>query len=82
MKPMRARLDKNGRIVLPAACRKALGLRPGDVVTIRVEDCEARVVPLDESIRRMQEMVRRYAPSEGLVSDELIRERRAEAARE
>lgn len=82
MKPMRARLDKNGRIVLPAACRKALGLHPGDVVTIRVEDCEARVVPLDESIRRVQAIVRQHFGPGRSLSDELIAERRAEAERE
>ena len=82
MRPTHARIDQNGRVLIPAEARRALGLRPGDAVVIQVEDGEARIFSLDEAIRRAQELVRKYVPPGRSLSDELIAERRAEAERE
>ena len=38
-------VSKKGQIVLPAAVRKALGLKPGMRVDIRVEGKGARITP-------------------------------------
>ncbi len=75
-----------GRIVLPAAFRKALGVTTGDTLTIDLEGTELRVrsakAERAAAIRRLQEYVATLPPSDMLASDELIAERRAEAARE
>ena len=42
MMQARARINANGRVVIPAAVRKALDLRPGDDLIMRVEDGELR----------------------------------------
>jgi len=78
----RVRVDKAGRILIPAAQRKALGLHPGDDVVIVVEDGEARILSRLASIRRAQALIRPYLPKDRSLADELIAERRAEAARE
>ncbi|MDP8924261.1 MAG: AbrB/MazE/SpoVT family DNA-binding domain-containing protein [Chloroflexota bacterium] len=82
MKRATTRVTSGGRVVIPAEYRKALGLQTGDEVTIHLEDGELRIRSIDAGIRRAQELVRHFvAPDRSLV-DELIEERRAEAARE
>ncbi len=78
----KARLTQGGRIVIPAAYRKALGLNVGDEVILRLDDGELRLFTRLQAIRRAQELMRRYIPDDRSLVDELIAERRAEAARE
>jgi AbrB family looped-hinge helix DNA binding protein len=82
MEQVRARIGEGGRIVIPAEYRKALGMEVGDVVFIRLEDNEVRIRTPYEAIRRAQEWVRSFIPEGRSLVDELIAERRAEAARE
>ena len=81
-KVVRTRLSEGGRIVIPAEFREALGLAVGDEVRLRLDDGEIRIFTLDHAIRQAQELVRRYVPEGVSLVDELIAERRAEAARE
>jgi bifunctional DNA-binding transcriptional regulator/antitoxin component of YhaV-PrlF toxin-antitoxin module len=69
-------------VALPAEFRKALGVGVGDSVVIELKDGELRLRSLDATIKRAQEMVRKYVPDGASLADELIRERREEAARE
>ncbi|GGE02716.1 hypothetical protein GCM10011390_21970 [Aureimonas endophytica] len=73
----------NGRMNLPSAIRSKLELEgTGKVVFIEKENGEIEVTTLRRSLKRAQDLVRQYIPNgEGIV-DELIAERRAEAARE
>ena len=78
----RMRVNQNGRVVIPASFRKALGINVGDEVVLRIEDDELRITTLRRRIQRAQESVRRYVkPGESLV-DELIAERREAAKHE
>ena len=79
---IRTTVGEGGRIVIPAEFRKALGLKAGDVVMLGLADDELRLVSLRDAIRRTQEMVRRSNPEGRSLVDELIAERRREAARE
>ena len=82
MTTTRVKVAEGGRIVIPAEYRKRLGVQVGDNVILQLDDGEIRLFTVREAIRRAQEMVRRYV-SEGVsLADELIAERRAEAARE
>ena len=82
MEQTATKLDRHGRIVIPAEYRRALGLREGDPVMVQLDDGELRVLTRAQAIRRAQEIVAKYiSPGRSLV-DELIAERRAEAARE
>lgn len=70
-----------GRLVIPAALRKALGLKPGDRLIARQEG-ESLVLERREAIgKRLQDRFR-HIPKEVSLVDELIAERRAEAAKE
>ena len=82
MTSIKTKIGKGGRIVVPAKYRKALDLKPGDDVILVLEDGEVRITTLPRVIQRAQEIVRRYIPEGRSLVDELIRERRDEAARE
>lgn len=76
----RMRVNQNGRVVIPASFRKALGIRIGDELVLRIEDDELRITTLKRRLQQAQRLVRsRVKPGKSLV-DELIEERR-EAAR-
>jgi len=77
-----ARVNENGRIVIPADIRKAMGLKPGDSVVMRLEDGVLMIESHLARIRRIQEEFKRYAKPGVLMSDELIADRREEARRE
>lgn len=77
-----SRINENGRVVIPAELRKALDIKAGDELVFRIEDDELRVTSLRQAIRRAQRLVRKYVPEGVSLSDELIRDRRAEAERE
>lgn len=77
-----ARLDAQGRIVIPASVRHALGLKPGDSVALRVVDGEVRMTSREAGIERARAAVAALNLGRRSLVDELIDERRAEAARE
>ena len=69
-----------GRVVVPAPMRKALGFRPGDTLVARVED-DHLVIEKPESVeRRIRDRFRRSRSRS--LADELVAERREEARRE
>lgn len=76
----RVRINENGRVVIPAAFRKALGIRRGDEVVLRIEDDELRITTLQRRIARARRLVRKHVKPGTSLVDELIAERR-EAAR-
>ena len=78
----RMRINENGRIVIPASYRKALGVKTGDEIILRVEDDELRITTMKRRIERAQRIVRKYVKPGVSLSDELIAERREEAKRE
>ncbi len=82
MEQTATKVDRQGRIVIPAEYRRALGLREGDPVTVQLDDGELRILTRAQAIRRAQEILAPYLAGKPSPVDELIAERRAEAARE
>jgi len=82
MEETRMRINENGRIVIPSSFRKALGIRTGDEVVLRLEDDEMRITTLRRRIQRAQEHARRYVKPGTSLVDELIAERREAAKHE
>ncbi len=77
---IRLRLDKGGRVVIPASFRKALGINVGDEVVMRIEGDELRITTLKRRLERAQTLVRKHMKPGTSLVDELIAERR-EASR-
>ena len=76
------RIAPGGRVVIPAEFRKALGVEIGDDMVIELTGDELRLRSFDAVLKRVQETVRQYVPEGVPLADELIAERREEAARE
>jgi AbrB family looped-hinge helix DNA binding protein len=76
------RINENGRVVIPASYRKALGIKAGDKVILRMEDDELRITTMKRRIERAQRLVRKYVKPGVSLVDELIAERREAAKRE
>ena len=77
----KTKFGQGGRIVLPAEFRQALGVKVGDELILSLKDDEIHVFTRRAAIKRAQGMLKHIAPGRSL-ADELIQERRAEAARE
>ncbi|HEV2731391.1 MAG TPA: AbrB/MazE/SpoVT family DNA-binding domain-containing protein [Terriglobales bacterium] len=78
----RLRVNENGRVVIPAAFRKALGINAGDEIVLRLEDDELRITTLKRRLERAQRLVRKHVKPGTSLVDELIAERREAAKRE
>ena len=82
MNVRRGMLVSGGRLQVPADMRRALGLADGDGVVLRVVDGELHVTPARAVLAGVQARLRPYVPRGVTLSDELIADRRQEAARE
>jgi bifunctional DNA-binding transcriptional regulator/antitoxin component of YhaV-PrlF toxin-antitoxin module len=71
-----------GRVLLPADMRAALGLAEGDVITAWLKDGVVRMHSHRHGLRKIQVEASSMAAASVYASDELIAERRAEAAKE
>jgi AbrB family looped-hinge helix DNA binding protein len=68
-----------GRVVLPAPLRHQLGIEEGTELVALIEGEGVVLLPREAVKRRLQGM---FAGTPGSMVDDLIRDRRAEAARE
>lgn len=82
MQSQRVKVVEGGKLVIPAAFRREMGITPGDTVIVEMDEGELRVRSLSSAIRRVQERMRESNPEGRLLSEELIADRRAEADRE
>ena len=78
----RMRVNENGRVVIPSSFRKALGIKAGDEVVLRIEDDELRITTLKRRMERAQRLVRKHVKPGRSLADELIAERRQAARNE
>ena len=69
----RTRVNENGRVVIPAFYRKALGIKAGDEVILRMEDDELRITTMKRRIERAQRLVRKSKDWLRQISDGLHR---------
>jgi AbrB family looped-hinge helix DNA binding protein len=63
----RTKLGDDGRIVIPAGCRKLLQLVAGEELIIKVENEGFFVTNLKSSIKKAQALVKKYAKNQNLV---------------
>ena len=71
-------MDRQGRLVIPARMRHALGLEPGSVVVVRREADALKLERQETTLARLRSRYARAAGGPGVV-DELLAERREEA---
>ena len=85
------KIEPNGVLTIPEEYRQILGIATGDEVALRMKDHQLIVslpqqatkpAPVgEEAVRYAQAIARQYIPAGRSLVDELIAERRQEAAR-
>lgn len=78
----RIQIHKGGRLVVPVKLRKALNIKVGDQVVMRLEKDSIRLIPVQQAVNLAQRFVRQYVPQGVSLVDELIKARREEARSE
>ena len=76
------RIDQAGRLLIPSQIRRDMGLSPGAEVVVAYESGELRIHTREQALRKLQGLARGLVPPGSSVVDELIADRRKEAARE
>jgi AbrB family looped-hinge helix DNA binding protein len=77
------KIIEGGKLVIPAAMRRAMGIARGDTVVVELlPEGELRVRPLASAIREAQAIVRKSVRPGRSLANELLRERKRDAARE
>jgi len=84
MEIIATKMSDGGRVVVPAKVRKRLGIAVGEAILFEIDDDDdtIRLSTRKQAIRRAQEMFRKYVTSDVSLVDELIADRRREAADE
>ena len=77
-----AHVSSGGRVVIPAKLRKAIGLRTGDAVIIRLTKDGLVMTTPERAVRAAQALVKEYVPGDQRLAEQLIAERRDEAKQE
>jgi bifunctional DNA-binding transcriptional regulator/antitoxin component of YhaV-PrlF toxin-antitoxin module len=76
------KMVEGGRLIVPAAFRKEMGLAKGDAVIMEMHGDELRVRPAKSALKRLREKLRAAAPTNVSVVDELIADRRRDSGDE
>lgn len=79
---IRLRLNANGRVVIPAAVRKELGVEAGDELILEKKDDVFFLTTQQQRIQRAQRRVKARVAAGTSLADELIAERRKAAKNE
>ena len=82
MKRYSVAVQENGRMVLPAELRRELGIGKGDRIVIEADGDTIVLSTPERSRRQARELFRRYVPEGRRLADEVIADRRSEAARD
>jgi AbrB family looped-hinge helix DNA binding protein len=78
----RAKVNEEGRLVIPAAYRKRYGLENGQEVMLKATHEGLLIATFDQALERFQADVAALVGPNVSLADELIADRRQEAATE
>ena len=79
---IRLRISENGRVVIPASVRQALGVGTGDEIILQEEDDDFRITTQKRRIERARRRIRKYVKPGTPLVDEFLAERREAAKHE
>ena len=78
----KAEVHKAGRITIPIEVRKQLKIAEGDILTIRQENGELKIITTQQALAHARNLVQPYLQSPESSVDNFIESRREEAERE
>ena len=76
------RIGPQGRVVIPVTLRRALGIKPGQVMVGRVEDGRLVLERREAILNRLQARFSNAVPRDVSLADELVADRRDQERRE
>jgi hypothetical protein len=79
---VRLQVGPNGEVTIPAHLLEAAGSAAGKYLLARFDDDEIKLVTPEATARKIQAAVRKFVPEGVSLVDELLKERRREAANE
>jgi bifunctional DNA-binding transcriptional regulator/antitoxin component of YhaV-PrlF toxin-antitoxin module len=83
MSAISVRVEKSGRVLIPVAVRRQLGLKEGKSdLLLNINQGSVGVTTRAQALAEVQKWAARYAKPGRLISDDLIKDRRREAAKE
>ena len=74
-------MGRDGRVLVPQSFRLAMGIDDSTKLSARVDNGELRIVPQRLAVARLQALVKEHDKGRGSAVDELLQDRRVEAAR-
>ena len=77
----RAKVNDEGRLSIPAECRKRLGITPGQEVILQVDRTGLHLLTPELALKQLQEKVSAVVPPGANLVEDLIQERRQDAER-
>lgn len=77
---VRTKVTQGGRIVIPAEMRRYLGIEIGEEVNLSIVDDELKISTSKNALKNIRKAVQLFKNSNKSVVDELIADRRREAA--
>lgn len=81
-KTWHTKVDSSGRVLMPHELRKSLDLHPGSNLIWKYTEDGVRLETFGEVLAAIQAYCKGLAPASEVWSEELLNERREEAARE
>ena len=78
----KAEVHKAGRITIPIEIRKQFKIAEGDILTIRQEDGELKIITAQQALAHARDLVKPYLQSSESSVDNFIKSRREEGERE
>jgi AbrB family looped-hinge helix DNA binding protein len=83
MSRISVRVEKSGRVLIPAAVRRRLGLKEGESdLLLDIDETPIGVTTRAQALARIQKWAAGYVKPGRVFSEELIAERRSEAVKE
>jgi len=77
----RAEIQKGGRVTIPSVIRKKLNMAEGDIVTIREENGDIKLITQHQALAQARALANQYLTQNDTV-DDFLRWRKEEAAAE
>ena len=79
---VKAKVDSQGRVLIPSAIRDAMKMKPGGHVAMYLDEDGLHLVTRELAREQLRREIAAHVPEGVSLADELIADRRAEAARE
>ncbi len=79
---VKAKVDSQGRVLIPAAFREVMKMKPGGHVAMYLDEDGLHLVTRHFTSEQLRREIAAHVPEGVSLADELIADRRAEAARD